>query len=72
MIKSFKHKGLRDFFLSGIIKGINPEHSLKLTRILTHLNDASQVKDMNLPGFRLHSLKGNMKDLWSITVLSSK
>lgn len=68
MIKSFKHKGLEKFFLTGSVKGIIPEHSVKLRRILTQLNMAKDIKNMNAPEYRLHSLKGNMKGLWSVTI----
>jgi toxin HigB-1 len=68
MIKSFRHKGLERFFLTGNLKGIIPEHSIKLQRILTQLNIAKEINDMNAPEYRLHPLKGNMIGLWSITV----
>lgn len=68
MIKSFKHKGLRDFFLKGSIKGINPEHSVKVRRILTLLNEVDDVLELNYVGFRLHKLKGEMKNLWSVAI----
>jgi proteic killer suppression protein len=68
MIKSFKHKGLEKFFLTGSVKGINPDHAKKIQRILTQLNRAKVIGDMNAPDYKLHPLKGNMKDLWSVTV----
>ena len=68
MIKSFKHKGLKKFFENGDIKGINPNHADKLNRILTRLDTAEIIKDMDLPGYRLHPLKGNMKNLWAVDV----
>lgn len=68
MIKSFAHKGLEDFFISGSKKGIQPEHAPKLGRILDRLDASISPQDMNLPGYRLHSLKGSMQDIWSVTV----
>ena len=68
MIKSFKHKGLEKFFKSGTKKGINPDHSSKLERILDRLDASVEADDMNLPGYRLHSLSGKEKDIWSVTV----
>jgi proteic killer suppression protein len=50
MIKSFKHKGLEDFFYTGSKKGIKFDHASKLTRILDRLNAANEIKDMNYPG----------------------
>lgn len=68
MIKSFKHKGLEDFFKTGNIKGINPEHKTKIKIILTALNSAKVIDDMDIPSFKLHKLKGDMQHLWSVTV----
>lgn len=68
MIKSFRHKGLEKFFYTGSIKGINPEHASKVRRILTLLNEAKRISELNYVGFRLHRLKGEMKNLWSVTV----
>jgi proteic killer suppression protein len=68
MIKSFKHKGLQDFFESGTKKGIIPEHSQKIARILDRMDASGAVSDMNLPGFRLHELSGNEKGTFSVTV----
>ena len=54
MIKSFRHKGLEDFFYTGKKTGINPEHADRLARILDRLNAANEVRDMNYPGSFLH------------------
>ncbi|KHE93078.1 MAG: Plasmid maintenance system killer protein, partial [Candidatus Scalindua brodae] len=59
MIKSFKHKGLEDFFYTRKNKGIRPEHAKRLERILDRLNAANEVKDMNYPGSDLHKLSGD-------------
>lgn len=68
MIKSFKHKGLEKFFLTGSIKGIQAIHLRKLSHILIALDTAYQIEDLNLPGFNLHPLKGDLKGQWAITV----
>lgn len=68
MIKSFLHKGLKEFYENGSTKGIRPDHANKLARILDRLDSSKVVNDMNLPGFRLHQLSGKEKDLWSVTV----
>ena len=68
MIKSFKHKGLEDFFFDGTKKGIIPELSRKLADILDRLDASQQVEDMNFPGGHLHPLKGDLKDFWSVRV----
>ncbi len=71
LIKSFKHKGLEQFFYAGKTKGIQSEHEGKLKRILSALNAASKAQDMNLPSFKLHNLKGDKAEFWSVTVRSN-
>ena len=71
MIKSFKHKGLEKFFTTGNTKGIQAIHANKLNLILTALNRARTIENLNIPSFRLHSLQGDLRGLWSITVQSN-
>lgn len=68
MIKSFKHKGLKLFFETGSTTGIQAKDAKKLQMQLLALNTAKTIADMNLPGYQLHRLKGDKRDLWSITV----
>ena len=68
MIKSFKHKGLRRFFETGSLAGIQASHANRLRIQLAALDTAQTNDDMDVPGFRLHPLKGDRTGLWSITV----
>lgn len=68
MIKSFKHKGLQGFFETGNKKGIQAKHVNKLRMQLVALDTAQAIEDMDIPGYRLHPLKGKRKNIWSITV----
>ncbi len=68
MILSFKHKGLELFFTTGSTAGIQAKHATKLRLQLDALNRATCTQDMNAPSWRLHPLKGNLKEHWSITV----
>ncbi len=68
MIKSFKHKGLQKFFETGSVAGINPSHRQKIRIRLAALDTATTIEDMDLPGFRLHPLKGDKLGLWAIDV----
>ena len=68
MIRSFRHKGLEQFFLTGSKKNIQPEHADKLARILDRLDASISPSDMALPAYRLHALKGNEAGTWSVTV----
>ena len=68
MIQGFRHKGLKRLFEKGQTKGIRPDHLEKVENILAVLNFAAQPEDMNLSGFHLHPLKGDLKGFWSVTV----
>lgn len=68
MIKSFRHKGLRRFFETGSTSGIRSAHKRRLRLQLAALDTATTIKDMDIPGFRLHRLKGDRKGAWSIWV----
>lgn len=68
MIKSFTHKGLKDFFYTGSKRGIKPEHANRLSRILDRLDASIDPFDMNLPGYDLHQLKGDKNEMWSVSV----
>lgn len=68
MIKSFKHKGLRKFFYNDDRSRINPNHASKLSRILDRLDASVKPQDMNLPGYKLHQLKGQEQGTWSVWV----
>lgn len=68
MIKSFKHKGLKQFFETGNQAGIQANQVKKLKMQLAAIDTAQVVEDINLPGFALHPLKGNRQGLWSISV----
>ena len=69
MIKSFKHKGLENFFLDGSTKGIQAMLAVRLTAILATLDSMESLDALqHAPSYRLHPLKGDMKGLWAITV----
>ena len=68
MIKSFRHKGLEDFFYTGKKKRIKSEHADRLGRILDRLNAAGKIRDMNYPGSNLHKLAGEKKDQYAVKV----
>ena len=68
MIKSFKHKGLERFYSTGSTKGIQAKHAKKIRMQLIALDTAHHIEDLDIPGYRLHELKGSLKGCWSITV----
>jgi len=68
MIKSFKHKGLQKFFTTGRTVGIKAKHAPRLELGLQALHTATVIDDMDIPGWRLHSLKGDKTGLWGVNV----
>lgn len=68
MIISFQHKGLRAFFETGSTWGIQSTHVKRLTQVLALLNRIESPEGMNLPGYRLHKLKGELSGFWSISI----
>jgi toxin HigB-1 len=68
MIKTFRHKGLKQLFETGRSRSVSADLTRRLIRQLDLLNRATGPTDMNLPGNRLHELKGDRKGIWSITV----
>jgi proteic killer suppression protein len=68
MITSFIHKGLENFYKTGKSSGIQAKHAKRLRLILSNLDQAESPDDMDLPGLRLHELKGSRKYIWSVTV----
>ena len=59
MIKSFKHKALKKHFETESVAGIQAKHERKLRMQLAAIDTALEIDDINLPGFKLHPLKGN-------------
>jgi proteic killer suppression protein len=70
LIKSIRHKGLKKFFNSGgtDTRGINSDHEDKLRDQLAALDSATDIADMDVPGWRLHPLKGRDKGRHAIWV----
>ncbi len=68
MIRSIRHKGLRRLYEEDDPRGITGQHVTVLRDILARLDAAEAIADMDLPGFRLHPLKGNLKGFWAVTV----
>jgi proteic killer suppression protein len=68
MIRSFRHKGLARFFRDGSTAGIQVTHAKRLRLILGRLDASSTARDMDLPGLRLHALRGTRSGTWSVAV----
>lgn len=68
MIKSFRHKGIQQFFETGSKAGIAVEHGAKLARQLTLLNAVKSPLEMDVAGWKLHQLKGELAEHWAVKV----
>ena len=68
MIKSFKHKGLKKYFEPGSTSGIQTKRQRKLRMQLTAIDTAQKIENIDLPRFKLHSLKRCRTGVWSISV----
>ena len=68
MIQSFKHRGLKRLYERGDRSGIGADLIDKVERILTILDQAGTPQALDLPGYRLHQLRGDLKGFWSVTV----
>ena len=68
MIVGFRHKGLRLLYEKGSRRRVSPEQADKVERILARLDEATEPANMDLPGYRLHPLKGDLAGFWSVSV----
>ena len=68
MIVSFRHRGLKALYDGRTTRRVAPEHVRKLTDILAALDRSRGPEGMDLPGFRLHELKGRQKGRYAVSV----
>lgn len=68
MIQNFRHRGLRRLYERGERRHLPPNQVDKIERILARLDEATEVGNMDLPGFRLHPLRGDLAGFWAVTV----
>jgi proteic killer suppression protein len=68
VIRSIRHKGLKRLYEDDDRRGVASEHAERLGDILARLDASTAIADLDLPGFRLHPLKGELKGFWAVTV----
>lgn len=68
MIQSFRHKGLKRFYEDDNRSRLPLDMVDRIAIVLAALDSANAIAAMNRPSFRLHRLKGNLKDFWAVTV----
>jgi len=68
VIRTFRHRGLELFFTKGDHRRIPAERAARIERMLDRLDASGHPKDMNLPGYRWHPLKGKRKGAFAVDV----
>jgi proteic killer suppression protein len=68
MIRTFRHRGLKRLFHDGNPSGVRAEQRARVSDVMANLDTALRPSDVDLPGYRLHALKGERKGFWSITI----
>jgi proteic killer suppression protein len=68
MIASFRHKGLKLVYETGSPRKLPSQLVNKIERVLARLDVAAGPSDMDLPGFRLHPLTGDLHGFRSVRV----
>ena len=68
MIQSYRPRGLKRLFEQGDRAGVGEAMLPKVGRILSILDVAETVEEIDLPGYRLHRLTGNLRGFYSVRV----
>ena len=68
MIQSFRHRGLRRLYERGDPSRIGADQLDRITLTLADLDVTSKLSELDLPGYRLHPLRGDRKGSWSISI----
>lgn len=68
MIESFRHRGLKRLYQHKDRSGIGGDMLRRVEEILSILDAAETISELDIPGYRLHPLTGPLKGLWSVRV----
>jgi toxin HigB-1 len=68
VIKSFRHRGLKRLFERDDKSQVRADMLDRIENILAKLDTSNAPEKMDLPGLRLHQLKGDMRGFWAVTV----
>ena len=68
MIRTFRHRGLKRLFELGHPGGVRADQVRRIRDALAHLDSATEPSDVDLPGYRLHPLKGDLRGCWSVAI----
>jgi proteic killer suppression protein len=68
VIRTFRHRGLKRLFQQDDPSRIRADQVGRVADVLAHMDIANHPSDLDLPGYRLHPLKGDLKGRWSVMV----
>ena len=71
MITSFRHRGLQRLFEDDAPRRLPAAQVDKIARVLARLDQIAAPQEMDLPGYRLHALRGDLKGFWSVTIAAN-
>ena len=72
-IRNFAHKGVKRFYEDDIVKGVPPATADKLRKMLAFLDDMQEPEELrSLPAWQAHTLIGDRKGTWSLTVTRNR
>jgi proteic killer suppression protein len=71
VIRTFRHRGFKRLFEDGDPSKIGADQLNRIADVLAHLDRALHPSDLDLPGYRLHPLKGRLRGVWSVTISSN-
>jgi proteic killer suppression protein len=68
VIRTFRHRALKRLFQDGDASKVRADQLKRISDVLAHLDTALHPADVDLPGYRLHPLKGDLKGYWSVSI----
>ena len=68
MIRTFRHRGLKQLYERDDSSRIGANLASRIALALADLDEAGKPSDLEMPGYRLHPLKGHLAGLWSISI----
>jgi len=68
MIRTLRHRGLKRLYEQGDVSRLRADQVNRIADVLAHLDQATKPAELDLPGYRLHPLKGDLKGFWSVTI----
>jgi toxin HigB-1 len=72
-IRSFAHKGLKRLYTEDSAKGVPQDSADKLRKMLAFLDDMQDPEELHsLPVWKAHSLTGDRKGTWSLSVTRNR